>query len=117
MRMITRRLALAGLAAPAAARAEEPALRIGAVADCQYADAPDNGARLYRLAPGKLREAVETFKSRDVDFAVHLGDFIDGDWKSFDTVLPIAEGLSTVEAILPRSAAAESGSVGKRCNP
>ncbi|MDB5739180.1 MAG: hypothetical protein JWP16_220 [Alphaproteobacteria bacterium] len=95
MRFITRRLALAGLAAsaPVAGRAEEPVLRIGAIADCQYADQPDNGERRYRLSPQKLRGAVETFKTRNVDFAVHLGDFIDKGWESFDTVLPITRQL------------------------
>ncbi len=92
MTAITRRLAMAGLVAPLAAHARAP-LRIGAIADCQYADQPGNGARLYRQSPAKLRAAVAAFQHRQVDFAVHLGDFIDGGWASFDTVLPIAQTL------------------------
>ncbi len=97
MSELTRRAAAAGMfcLAPFAASGAgpEPLFRIGAIADCQYADEPDNGARLYRLSPGKLREAVAAFDRLDLAFAVHLGDFIDGDWKSFDTVLPIARTL------------------------
>lgn len=95
LKAITRRIALAGLAVslPVAARAEAPILRIGAIADCQYADQPDNGQRLYRLSPAKLREAVAAFAREKVDFAVHLGDFIDKDWSSFDTLLPITRTL------------------------
>jgi manganese-dependent ADP-ribose/CDP-alcohol diphosphatase len=95
MTAITRRAALVGLtaSAPFRADAQEPLLRIGAIADCQYADEPDNGQRLYRLSAGKLREAVATFDRENVSFAVHLGDFIDKDWASFDTVLPIAQAL------------------------
>jgi len=68
--------------------------RIGAIADAQYADKDDAGARLYRRAPAKLAEAVETLNRSGIDFAVHLGDFIDGDIKSYDTVLPIAAKLA-----------------------
>lgn len=96
MHSITRRMAWMGPAAgllPASAWAQGPALRIGAIADCQYADEDDNGERRYRLSPAKLREAVETFRREPVDFAVHLGDFIDKDWESFATVLPIARQL------------------------
>lgn len=91
---ITRRLAMAGpclVGAPA--WAGDGVLRVGAVADCQYADAADNGRRLYRLSPGKLAQAVQVFNQHHVDFAVHLGDFIDKDWTSFDTLLPIARRL------------------------
>lgn len=79
-----------------AAAAEKGALlfRIGAIADAQYGDFDDNGARLYRRTPKKLAEAVATLNKSDIDFAVHLGDFIDGDLKSYDTVLPIARQLT-----------------------
>lgn len=36
---------------------------------------------------------MEDFNRQDLSFAVHLGDFIDRDWSSFDTLLPIAGRL------------------------
>lgn len=68
--------------------------RIGAIADAQYADKDDEGARLYRRTPAKLAEAVETLNNAGIDFAVHLGDFIDGDEKSYDIVLPLIAKLT-----------------------
>jgi manganese-dependent ADP-ribose/CDP-alcohol diphosphatase len=86
----------AALAATGIARAsakEAPMFRIGAIADAQYADKDDAGARMYRRTPAKLAEAVETLNGAGIDFAVHLGDFIDGDEKSYDTVLPLIAKL------------------------
>ncbi len=67
----------------------ETDLRFGLVADAQYADIPANGLRHYRQSPAKLAACVEAFNRAELDFAVHLGDFIDRDFVSFDTVLPI----------------------------
>lgn len=68
-------------------------LRLALIADCQYADAESRGARLYRLAPSKLQEAVDTLGPLEPDAVVHLGDFIDKDWESFDTVVPILASM------------------------
>jgi predicted phosphodiesterase len=81
-------LALAGLVAEPL-EAERPLFSIGAIADCQFADEPDAPPRLYHTAPGKLRDAVADFNRHNLAFAVHLGDFIDKDMESFDTLLPI----------------------------
>lgn len=86
-------LALAGFAPRA--WAEPPSFRIGVVTDVQYADQDDTPPHLYRTSPARLREAVAAFNRTGVDFAVHLGDFINGDWKSYDAVLPIAGALKT----------------------
>lgn len=67
--------------------------KIGAIADAQYADQDDAGVRLYRRTPAKLAEAVATLNQAGIDFAVHLGDFIDGDEKSYDTVQPLIAKL------------------------
>jgi predicted phosphodiesterase len=72
------------------ARAERPLFSIGAIADCQYAEEPDAPPRLYRTAPGKLAAAIADFNRQKLAFVVHLGDIIDKDWQSFDTLLPIA---------------------------
>jgi 3',5'-cyclic AMP phosphodiesterase CpdA len=68
-------------------------LRFGVIADCQYADAATKGTRYYRDSVRKLREAVATFNDADLDFAVHLGDFVDRFAGSFDVVVPIFERL------------------------
>ncbi len=69
---------------------EQPPLRFGAIADCQYCDA-DSPRRKYRLSPAKLQECIADFNSQELSHVVHLGDFIDRDWKSFDVVAPIMD--------------------------
>lgn len=69
-------------------------LRIGLIADCQYADQPDSGQRLYRRAPDKLRAAVADLEAARPAFTVHLGDFIDRNWESFDVVEPLYQALT-----------------------
>lgn len=76
------------------AKAEDAMFRIGAIADAQFADREDAPPRLYRRTPAKLAEAVQTLNHADIDFAVHLGDFIDRDAKSFETVLPLTAKLT-----------------------
>jgi manganese-dependent ADP-ribose/CDP-alcohol diphosphatase len=78
---------------PAAAATPHPLFSIGAIADCQFADEPDAPPRLYHTAPGKLDAAVADFNRQKLAFVVHLGDFIDKDWGSFDTLLPITRKL------------------------
>ena len=86
-------MALMGSRSEAANRAV-PLFRVGAIADAQYADKDDVGNRMYRRTPAKLAEAVATLNAAHVDFAVHLGDFIDGDARSYETVLPITRRLT-----------------------
>ena len=94
MRLLPMLAALCSLTLTASAPApERPLFSIGAIADCQFADEPDNGQRLYHTAPGKLAAAVADFNRQKLAFVVHLGDFIDRDWESFDTILPIAGKL------------------------
>jgi manganese-dependent ADP-ribose/CDP-alcohol diphosphatase len=87
--------ALIAAAAAGGARAEgpKPEFSIGAIADCQYAAEPDAPPRLYHTAPGKLAAAIDDFNGQPLAFVVQLGDFIDRDWQSFDTLLPIAAKL------------------------
>ncbi|MCC6406000.1 MAG: metallophosphoesterase [Planctomycetes bacterium] len=84
-------LLLLGLAGCAATKHEPFA--IGLIADCQYADADTAGVREYRLAPEKLAACVDDLNERELAFVVHLGDFTDRDWSSFDVVAPIFERL------------------------
>ena len=71
----------------------DPVLRFGAIADCQYADREPGGLRQYRSCPQKLEEAVETLNAEELSFVVHVGDFIDENWESFDTLTPITDRL------------------------
>lgn len=68
-------------------------LRLALIADCQYADAEDRGQRLYRRSPAKLQEAVDTLAALEPHALLHLGDFIDRDWESFETVVPILASM------------------------
>jgi manganese-dependent ADP-ribose/CDP-alcohol diphosphatase len=77
--------------------AESPAggnylFRFGAVADCQYCTATSK-VRKYNQSPGKLTACVEHYNKLDLAFVVHLGDFIDRDFGSFDKVVPIYNRL------------------------
>jgi len=58
----------------------------GVVTDVQYCACETSGERHYSASVGKLQAAVEVLNQRDLDFVIHLGDFIDRDFSSFDTV-------------------------------
>lgn len=60
-----------------AATAESPALRIGLLTDCHYADRDARGSRIYRESLSKIEEAVGVFNDQGAKLAVELGDFID----------------------------------------
>ena len=77
----------------AGAGAAAAPFRFGVIADCQYADVDTSGTRHYRESVRKLREAVADFNDADLDFALHLGDFVDRFAESFDDVVPIFQKL------------------------
>lgn len=56
----------------------KPDLAFGIIADIQYSDEDSRGARRYRESLGKLRKCVADWNEQDIDFAVNLGDIIDG---------------------------------------
>lgn len=64
-------------------------VRIGLVADPQYADCSDRGPRHYRASAEKLREAVRTFNMENVDMTVSLGDLTDRNPEDLRTVISI----------------------------
>lgn len=84
---------LIALAALPALATEPTPFTFGAIADCQYCDQDTGGVRFYRDSPAKLQAAVEHLNTLDLEFTVHLGDFIDKDWESFDVVGPIYKQL------------------------
>ena len=65
----------------------------GAIADCQYCRGPNRGSRHYASSAKKLHQCVQELNSHDLEFVIHLGDFIDRDYDSFDKVLPIYQSL------------------------
>ncbi len=74
---------------------KSPTLTIGLVADPQYANKPSKGKRHYRESLWKLKEAIDSFNDHQVDFIQNLGDIIDDDWESFDSILPVYDHLDS----------------------
>jgi len=72
----------------------EPILKIGLVADPQYADKPNVGRRYYRKSLWKLKEAIDTFNYYNVDFVQNLGDIIDTKWGSYDSIILVYDNLN-----------------------
>lgn len=68
---------------------------VGIIADCQYCNCDNSGVRFYKNSIKRLQEAVSVFNSKDLEYVVHLGDFIDRDYTSFDSVLPIWNALKS----------------------
>jgi manganese-dependent ADP-ribose/CDP-alcohol diphosphatase len=71
-----------------------PEHSFGAIADCQYCAKKGNGVRKYSLSKNKLSNCVEEMNKMDLEYVVHLGDFIDRDFESFDVVNPIFNTLT-----------------------
>lgn len=69
--------------------------KIGIIADCQYCNCDTQNNRFYKLASGKLESAIKELNTKTLDYTIHLGDFIDRDYKSFDSVLPIWNRLKS----------------------
>jgi len=72
-----------------------PEFKIGVVADCQYCNCEPSGIRYYRKSPERLKHAVEVLNENSLDYSVHLGDFIDKNFESFDMVGPIWNNLNS----------------------
>lgn len=70
---------------------EDKTTKIAFIADVQYCDCETNGTREYRNSLNKLKIAVEDINQEDADYVVQLGDLIDRDLSSFDSVLPVMD--------------------------
>ena len=81
-------IAIAAQLPAAETKPAEPLFRFGAVADCQYCS-KTSFIRKYNQSPQKLTACVAEYNKLDLAFVVHLGDFIDRDFESFDVVSPI----------------------------
>jgi manganese-dependent ADP-ribose/CDP-alcohol diphosphatase len=73
--------------------AAAPLYSFGVLADVQYCDCSNNGPRHYSSSLKKLHEAVRVFNQEQVKFVISLGDFIDRDAQSFDTLNKITKQL------------------------
>lgn len=69
----------------------------GVIADCQYCDVEGRGTRKYSKSDTKLKACVDNFNTMKLEYTVHLGDFIDKDWESFDVVGSIYNQLKSVK--------------------
>ena len=76
---------------------EKPLFSFGVIADCQYCNVKvaKEAKRQYALSPKKLANCVEHLNRLDLEFVVHLGDFIDRDFASFKDVVPIYNRLKS----------------------
>lgn len=62
-------------------------IKIGVFADCQYCNCETAGTRFYRNSLVKLEDCISQFnQENDIDFVVGLGDIIDRDFASYDSV-------------------------------
>jgi 3',5'-cyclic AMP phosphodiesterase CpdA len=80
-------------AAAESAGAKNPALSFGIISDVQYQDIPPQNKRSYRDSLKKLEQCVEEFRGLKPDFIIQLGDLINGEFASYDAVLPICDKL------------------------
>lgn len=69
--------------------------KIGIVADCQYCDCEIKWDRNFKKSPKRLQNAVNKLNKHDLEFTIHLGDFIDRDFNSFDSITPIWNQLKS----------------------
>ena len=75
-------------------------IRFGLMADVQYADKDTAGTRHYRTSIERLAQCVEDFNNTELDFAIQLGDIIDGGpnaEKELDQVLSVYNKLTTAK--------------------
>lgn len=80
---------------------ETPIFTFGLMTDVQYADRNNTGSRYYRKSPAKLEDVVQVFNHEKVSFVVHLGDFINDNLVSFDTLLKITGKLQMPFYLIP----------------
>lgn len=61
---------------------------IGVLTDCQYGDHEIRWGNYFPESPGRLDSIIRFFNNQDLMFRIHLGDFIDQTYSSFDTLMP-----------------------------
>jgi manganese-dependent ADP-ribose/CDP-alcohol diphosphatase len=79
----------------------QPLFKIGLISDPQYCDCDPSGTRYYRESLWKLGAAIDTFNTHSVNFVLSLGDLIDRNTVSLDSVLLRYEKLEMPDYKLP----------------
>lgn len=74
---------------------KKEAFSVGIIADCQYCECDVKWNRYYKKAPQRLKEAVNELNQHDLAYTVHLGDFIDQYFESFDSIVPTWKQLNS----------------------
>ncbi len=72
----------------------EPILKIGLIADPQYQNLPIVGERYYGESLWKLAEAIDTLNNNSVNFIQNLGDIINDEWRSYDSIIPVYDKIN-----------------------
>jgi predicted MPP superfamily phosphohydrolase len=68
---------------------QKPIISFGIVSDIQYCNCESDGTRFYSESLTKLRGAINDLNRHNLQFIVNLGDLIDRDITSLDSLLPI----------------------------
>lgn len=63
-------------------------IKVGILTDCQYCNCSSEGNRIYKGSLRKLDSCIRQLNSLSLDAIFHLGDMIDHDYGSYDSVLP-----------------------------
>jgi len=87
-------ITICGCQNPDKSSSEVDPIRIGLIADCQYADQPSGRIRQYRLSEEKLASSIDTLNRSSLDHVFILGDLIDRNQISFLKVLPMISEIN-----------------------
>lgn len=74
---------------------KDTSFKIGIISDCQYCNCEIKWDRYYKKSPQRLKNAVQELNKDSLQYTIHLGDFIDKDIKSFDSILPTWNSLNS----------------------
>ncbi|MEN8878855.1 MAG: metallophosphoesterase [Polaribacter sp.] len=77
------------------ANKKESDFKIGIISDCQYCNCEIKWDRYYKKSPKRLKEAVKELNKDSLQYTIHLGDFIDKNIKSLDSILPTWKTLKS----------------------
>ena len=69
--------------------------KIGIISDCQYCNCEIKWDRYYKKSPQRLKDAVQELNKDSLQYTIHLGDFIDKNIQSFDSILPTWNSLNS----------------------
>lgn len=71
----------------------KPVFSFGIIADVQYCECVPLGTRFYSNSLNKLEDSIRDFNARDMSFVIQLGDLIDKDIESIESVLTVLKKI------------------------